>query len=268
MIEDAEREGKLRPGMRIIEASTGNTATALAFVGAVKGYPVTLYVPDTAASEERIRICKSYGAQVVKVDTQDEEGLKQRGIHGAVAELIPRQVCLQEEQNDPNTWWARQFSNPSNAVAHQETTAKEILEQTGGKVDAFVAAIGTGGTLVGVARALKAHNPAVKIVAVEPKNSRTIKNGRPNVPIIEGVSGGLLLQVAELADEVVAVSDDEAISMCHRLAQEEGLFCGISSGANVLVALRVARELGGGKRVVTVLVDSRDRYLFVERFTT
>jgi len=270
MIEDAERQGRLRPGMRIVEASSGNTAAALAFVGAVKGYKVTLYVPTTT-SEERIRICKAYGAEVISVDVDDPEALDRQGIHGALAEFVPRQVCLQEEQKDPtSTWWARQFSNPSNVAAHEEGTAVEILEETGGKVDAFVCAIGTAGTLVGVGRALRKHSPSVKIVAVEPEGSRTIKGGKPLVPVIEGLSGGILLRVVDegIANEVTSISEEEAISMCHRLAEEEGLFCGVSSGANVLAALRLAEQLGPGKQVVTILVDSRDRYIFVERFTT
>ena len=120
MIEDAEKAGILKPGMTIVEASTGNTATSLAFVGAVKGYKVVLYVPEGVTSEERIRICKSYGAEVVSVDIKDESVKEQHGVHGAIVELIPREVCLKKEQEDPNVWWARQFSNPSNALAHEE----------------------------------------------------------------------------------------------------------------------------------------------------
>jgi cysteine synthase A len=269
MIEEAERQGRLRPGMNIIEASTGNTATALAFVGAAKGYKVTLHVPKNATSEERIRMCRAYGAEVVEVDIQDGDFLKASGVHGALAEFIPRKICYEKEQKDPeNIWWARQFSSEYNVAAHQDTTAREILEQTSGKIDAFVAAIGTGGTLVGVAKALHDVDPSVRIVAVEPKESRTMKNGRLTVPVIEGYSGGILLQVTELADEVIAVEERDAVDMCHRLAEEEGLFCGVSSGANVLAALQVAQGLGPDKQVVTILPDSRDRYVFVERFTT
>jgi len=272
MIEDAERDGSLRQGMTIIESSTGNTATALAFVGAVKGYSVTLYVPSTAASEERMRICKAYGAKVVTIDVQNNGDLGKRGVHGTVAELMPREICLHEEQRAPDRiWWARQFSNPSNAAAHQHTTGKEILEQVRGNVDAFVAAIGTAGTLVGVSRALRAHNASVRVIGVQPAGfEKVVEDGRLNIPLIEGVSGGLLLEMVEqrLAEKVVCVEQKDAIEMAHRLAEEEGLFCGISSGANVLAALDIARSLGRGKRVVTVLVDSRDRYLFAERFTT
>ncbi|MDQ7793301.1 MAG: cysteine synthase family protein [bacterium] len=270
MIDDAERSGRLRPGMRVVEASTGNTATALALVGAVKGYPVTLYVPGSAASEERLRICRSYGAEVVSVDVDGAaHAAGSKGVHGGIAELVPRQICRDEEARG-NTWWARQFSNPSNVAAHRETTGREILEQTGGRVDAFVAAVGTAGTLVGVAQAVRAANPSVRIVAVEPENSRSIKDGKLRVPVIEGISGGILREMFEqrVADQVVVADEAEAITTAYRLAREEGLFCGLSSGANVLAALRVARELGPGQRVVTVLVDSRDRYLFEQRLTT
>lgn len=269
MVEEAERQGRLRPGMNIIEASTGNTATALAFVGATKGYRVTLYVPKNATSEERIRMCRAYGAEVIEVDIEHGGFLKESGVHGALVEFIPRKICHEKEQRDPeHIWWARQFSSQYNIAAHQDTTAQEILEQTSGKVDAFVAAIGTGGTLVGVAMALRNVDPSVKIIAVEPKESRTMRNGKLTVPVIEGYSGGILLQVAELADEVIAVGEKDAVGMCHRLAEEEGLFCGVSSGANVLAALQVAQGLGPDKQVVTILPDSRDRYTFVERFTT
>lgn len=193
MVEDAEKQGKLKPGMKIIEASTGNTATSLALVSAVKGYDVAVYIPSSANSDERTRIIKCYDAEVVPVEIDDphNEFLKSKGIHGSVAEVIPRQVCLHEETSNPNRiWWARQFNNPSNVAAHRETTGKEILEQTDGKVDAFVTAIGTAGTLTGVSQALRVHNPKVKIYAVEPKNSRTIKDGKLKIPIIEGISGG------------------------------------------------------------------------------
>jgi len=273
MIEDAEKSGRLRPGMKIVEASTGNTATSLAMVGAVKGFSVAVYVPSSAASEERSRIITSFGAEVisVEIDDPDNEFLKSKGIHGAIAEVIPRQVCLAEERLNPDRiWWARQFSNPANVAAHRETTGKEILEQTDGKVDAFVTALGTGGTLTGVAQSLRAHNPGVRIVAVEPKQSRTIKDGKLKIPIIDGVSGGIMLELSQkkIADEVIAVDEDDAIGMAHKLAEEEGLFCGLSSGGNVFAAIQVARTLGPGKRVVTLLVDHRDRYLFRERWTT
>jgi len=272
MIEDAERAGRLRPGMEIVEASTGNTATALAFVGAIKGYRVRLFVPSIAASEERMRILKSYGAIVTPVDISEPgETTSTGGLHGSIVEKIPRQKCLELETAAPDkVWWARQFSNPSNVAAHAEGTGREIIGQTEGKLDAFVAAIGTCGTLIGCAQALRAHDPAIQIVAVEPRTSPVIKDGKLTIPIIPNISGGLLAQMVEqkVMQQIIHVDQGEAIAMAHRLCEEEGLFCGLSSGANVVAALRVARELKAGQRVVTVLVDSRDRYLFQERLTT
>lgn len=272
MIEDAERAGTLRSGMEIVEASTGNTATALAFVGAVKGYRVHLFVPSIAASEERLRILKTYGATVTPVDISGSGDDKSTGgLHGSIVEKLPRQRCLELERSSPDkVWWARQFSNPSNVAAHAEGTGRELIDQTGGRVDAFAAAIGTCGTLIGVAQTLRRHNPAVQIVAVEPRTSPVIKDGKLTIPIIPGISGGLLAEMVDrkVAQRIIHVDQAEAIEMAHRLCEEEGLFCGLSSGANVVAALRVARELGRGQRVATLLVDSRDRYLFTEKLTT
>jgi len=272
MVEDAEADGRLKPGMEIIEASTGNTGASLAFVGAAKGYAVSIYVPHTVVSEERRRILNSYGARVVPTDSGDVifDSTFPQGVHGARVELLPRRVCFQREAADRNVWWARQFSNPSNSLAHREGTGAEILRQAGGAVDAFVAAIGTGGTLLGVADALGAVDPKTKIIAAEPKRHRTIVDGRLTVPIIEGISGGLLTELIDrrIIDEVCAVDEGEAIGVAHALAEQEGLFCGLSSGANVYTALQVAKQMKKGQIVVTVLPDSRDRYLFTERLTT
>ena len=272
MIEDAEKAGKLRPGMEILDASTGNTAASLAFVGAVKGYRVRIIVPKVAASEERLRIMKAYGATVDLVEGADpNDPQPEGGIHGDIAEKTPRQMCWEQEKAAPGKiWWARQFSSPGNDGAHCDGTGAEILAQTGGKVDAFVAAVGTGGTLVGVARALRAKNPAVKIIAVEPKESPVISNAKKNVMPNPELRGGLVPRIIDekVADQVIPVSEPDAIAMAYRLAKEEGLYCGLSSGANVAAALQIAREMNRGQRVVTILVDSRDRYLFKEKFTT
>jgi cysteine synthase A len=275
MIEDAERAGILRPGMEIVEGSTGNTATALAFVGAIKGYKVHLFIPTNAASEERLRIMKAYGAVVTLVDVPAgwSPGPSTGALHGSIVEKTPRQMCLDLEKSRSDVWWARQFSNPSNVAAHADGTGKEILEQTGGKLDAFVAAIGTCGTLIGVAKTLRANDPGVRIVAVEPQDQPVIKDGKLVAEATDtniNIAGGLLKEMVDskVADRVIQVSQDDAIAMAHRLSEEEGFFCGLSSGANVFAALQIARELGKGHRVVTVLVDSRDRYLFKEKFTT
>jgi cysteine synthase len=270
MIESAERQGALGPGYKIVEASTGNTGTALAFVSAVKGYQMIVFCPSVTSSEERVRIMKSYGAQINVIDLEQEKNLPDLSVHGGVIEIIPRQKCRDLENTSSDVWWARQFSNPDNVRAHRETTAVEILEQTDGRLDAFVASVGTGGTLMGVAQALREYNPKIRIVGVEPVSSPLLAVDRGKIPIIEGITDGLILEILDsgLVDEVITVEDETAIQMAHHLSVQEGLFCGMSSGANVYVARQIAKKLGIGKRVVTVLPDNRDRYLFREKYTT
>ncbi len=273
MIEGAERSGRLKPGYTIVEASTGNTGAALSFVAAAKGYRMRVFSPQLVASPERARIMESYGAEIEIVDTealQKDDKLRDGSAHGATLEVIPRQMCLALERSDPTVWWARQFSNPDNTAAHREQTGKEILEQTGGRLDAFVASVGTGGTLLGVAQALLAHDPNIEIHAVEPASSPHLKAGLEEILIIPGITDGLLVDIlkADFLASVISVTDKDAIEMAHQLAEKEGLFCGMSSGANVLAALEVAKSLGKGARVVTVLPDSRDRYLTLEKYTT
>jgi cysteine synthase A len=210
------------------------------------------------------------------VDTEASEGALPRtgerpdsSVHGGRIELLPRRLCLELEQEHEEMWWARQFSSPENVSAHREWTAQEILEQTEGRLSAFVASVGTGGTLLGVAQALKAHDPRIKVVAVEPARSPLL--GAPgSYPVIPGISDGIIPEIMRggLVDYVIAVTDEEAIGMAHQLAQREGIFCGMSSGANVHASLQVARELGPKVRIVTILPDSRDRYLEVEKYTT
>lgn len=273
MVEAAEREGKLRPGSTIVEASTGNTGTALAFVAAVKGYRMVVFAPQKVANRQRAAIMKAYGCEIRTVDTDAYEAQRKdldSSVHGAAIEVLPRQLCLEMEREHEDVWWARQFSNPDNVAAHREWTAQEILEQTDGRLDAFVASVGTGGTLLGVAQALKAHDPSILIAAAEPASWPMLAGRREDYPIIEGITDGILPQIFDsgLVDRVFSITDEEAIDMAHRLAEEEGIFCGMSSGANVLVCVRLAQELGPGKRLVTVLPDSRDRYLEVEKYTT
>ncbi len=270
MIENAEKRGDLKPGYRIVEASTGNTGIALSFVAAVKGYPLTVYMPKAVASEERKRMMQSYGAQIELVGTEDLDSSLDPSIHGGVIEIIPRQKCKEVEAANPNIWWARQFSNPDNVAAHRETTGQEILEQTGGQLDAFVASIGTGGTLLGVAQAVKPLCPHAEMIAVEPAGAPWIGRGKEAIPFIEGITDGLLFDILDqgVADEIIWVTDEDAVEMARRLAREEGLFCGMSGGANVFAALQVARRLGKGKTIVAILTDSRDRYLTTERYIT
>jgi cysteine synthase A len=268
MIREAEAEGKLRSGYTIIEASTGNTGTALSFVGTYLGYNVAIYMPE-GMTPERVRLMESYGADVhqLKLESTSED----KSVAGAEVEIGTRLRCLELESTQPETWWARQFSNPANTRAHLKT-GKEILSQMGGRVDAFVASIGVGGTLYGVAKALREELPDVRIVGVEPASANyPISGGFYRMPGLgDEVTGGIIEEMMEsgIVDEVVKVTNQDAIVMSDRLVREEGLFCGISSGANVFQALRVAKELGEGGRVATVLPDSRDRYLTEKKYTT
>lgn len=270
MIESAEKKGLLKPGHKIVEASTGNTGISLSLVATLKGYEMIVLMPKHVASRERTKMMECYGAQIKLIDPETVHSSCDTSVHGGLVELTPRVRCRDMEARGPNVWWARQFNNPDNVAAHRQTTGKEILRQTKGRVDAFVASVGTGGTLMGVAEALRPAIPQVQIVAVEPAGTPLLAEGRDRIPIIEGISDGLLLDILDsgLVDEVIRVTDEEAIAMAHQLAQKEALFCGISSGANVFAALDVAGRLGEGTTIVTVLPDSRDRYLSTERYIT
>ena len=262
MIATAEKEGKLKPGYTVVEASTGNMGIALAMTCAIKGYKFTCCMPREM-TEERSKIMKMYGAEIRDTGSIfTAEGVK----------FVHREVAREMEQSNPNMWWARQFSNWANVLAHKETTGYEIIQQTGGKIDAFVMSVGSAGTLMGVALALKEKLPdrKVRIVAVEPKASPMLSKGKAGYHAIPGISDGIIPEILDkkIYDELVLVSDEEAREMSHRLRREEGLFCGISSGANVFASLKVAKELGKGKTVVTVLPDSADRYFSMEEYVT
>ena len=277
MIAEAEKAGKIKPGGTITEGSTGNTGIALSFVNAVKGYKSIIYMPKGWANPDRVKAMEAYGAEVREVSPGEEieRELKGKSVHGGVLELWDRIKCLELGRNRPNTWWARQALNPDNVATHRERTGKEILRQTGGEVDAFVAAVGTGGTLLGVAEALKEKTTNVKIYAVEPASSPLLEV-LPKIQQymekygIPGVRGWIIDEIKRrgIVDRIFLVKDKDAIGMAHRLCEEEGLFVGMSAGANVFVAMKVARKLGKGKTVVTVLPDRRDRYLNFEHFTT
>jgi cysteine synthase A len=268
MIRDAEEKGDLKPGYTILESSTGNTGIALSFVGCLKGYKVIIYetTPGKIGVEKR-KIMAGYGAEVRSLPPEELEKMKEKSVAGAEVERPGRLKCLELEKTNPGYWWARQFSNPSNVIAHHET-GREILAQAGGKVDVFVASVGTGGTLKGIAETLKEANPQVRIVGIQPASSK--------IPMIPGqpypqseTSGGIIadmLRRGNLIDEVVRVSDEEAVALTHRL-WKEGLFAGVSSGANVLVALREGKRLGKGN-VVTLLPDHGDRYFTEEHYVT
>ena len=254
MIEDAESRGQLKPGSTVVEPTSGNTGIGLAMICAAKGYRIVLTMPETM-SAERIQILKSYGADVHLTPAAD-------GMVGAVkrAEQIVKDT--------PGAFLPQQFANPANPEMHRRTTAQEILRATDGEVDAFVAGVGTGGTITGVGEVLKKRNPSIKIVAVEPKRSPVLSGGAPGPHMIQGIGAGFVPQVLNRAiiDQVVTVSDEEAYDMARRLAKEEGLFVGISAGAACWAALKTARTLGQGKTVLTVLPDTGERYLSVQQF--
>jgi cysteine synthase A len=268
MIRDAEANGVLKPGYTIIEASTGNTGTALSFVGGFLGYKVEIFMPK-GMTKERIKLMENYGAEVHELESKTQtEGY---GVAGAEVEIDTRNRCLMLERSNPKIWWARQFSNPANIKAHIKT-GEEILKQMNGEIDAFVASIGVGGTLYGVAQALKKVLPDIFVVGIEPASANfPISEGYYKVPGFSNeVTGGIIEEMMEsgIIDKVVKVTNDNAIRISDRLVREEGLFCGVSSGANVYYSLQVARELGKEKRIVTMLPDSGDRYLSEKRYTT
>ena len=248
MIEDAERKGLLKPGATIIEPTSGNTGIGLAMVAAVKGYKLTLTMPESM-SMERVFILESYGAEVLL--TPGEEGMM-----GAVkkAEELARQT--------PGSFIPHQFNNPANPAIHRETTAREILSAMDSHIDALVAGVGTGGTITGVGEMLKSKIPQVKIIAVEPADSPVISGGEAGPHRIQGIGAGFIPQVLKVdgIDRIITVSDEEAYELSKKVAREEGLFVGISSGAAVFAALMVARELGKGKTVVVILPDTGERY--------
>lgn len=254
MIARAEEEGKLKPGMTVVEPTSGNTGIGLAMVCAVKGYKLMLVMPETMSLERR-RLLKALGAELVL--TPGSEGMS-----GAVkrAEEI---VAL-----EANGFMPQQFENPANPDVHEATTAKEILEETQGKIDAFVAGVGTGGTLTGVGRVLKKRAPEAQIIAVEPKSSAVLSGGSAGPHKIQGIGAGFVPKVLEvdLIDSIIQVSNEDAIETARKLASREALLVGISAGANCFAAAKVAKELGKGKTVVTVLCDTGERYLSTELY--
>ncbi len=251
IIERAEATGKLRPDSTILEVTSGNTGIAMSMVGAEKGYRVRIMMP-ASASVERRRMIESFGAELELIESVLH-------INDARREAESRAA------RDPRIFLPRQFENPDNPAAHRETTGREILEQTGDQVDAFVMGVGTGGTLMGVAEALRKVRPGVKIVAVEPAESAVMSGGQPGHHGIQGLADGFIPDIVRLnaIDRIIAVATTDAIAMAKRIAREEALFVGISAGANIVAALQVAADLGPQKRVVTILPDRGERYLSV-----
>jgi cysteine synthase A len=270
MIEEAEKGGRLKPGYTIVESSSGNTAIALAMVGKVKNYDVRIFYPKDVWVAEKEKILRRHGAEIEVVPLVETQIAREAGVHGARIEIPGRIKCKELEESNSKIWWARQFSNPDNTKAHNEM-GREILKQLNGKVDVWVSSIGTAGNFMGVAQALKEVNPDVKCIAVEPGGwPGWIDPLSPQARYISGVTGGIIerLRDSGLLDEIVWVGNEEASDMAHKLSREEGMFCGISAGANVHVAINKAKELGPSRNVVTVAVDRGDRYFSDERYIT
>jgi cysteine synthase A len=254
MIEEAERSGEIQPGATIVEATSGNTGIGLAFVAAAKGYRCTLFMPDSMSVERR-KLLQALGAELVL--TPAPLGIKEG----------QRRAAEYAEQT-PGAWLSKQFDNPANLKVHRETTAREILRDTGGQFDGFVAGVGTGGTVTGVAQVLKKELPHVVIAAVEPIESQVLKGGTHSPHKIQGIGAGMVPSIYDsgLIDKIYDVKFEDAIEVARRLAKEEGIFVGISAGAVAWSAFELAKELGPGKRVVAVLPDTGERYLSTALF--
>lgn len=275
MVEEAEKRGDLKPGGMIVDQSTGNTGPALSFVGAVKGYQVQLFLPTALSSAynpaDRIRIARLYGCNVTTInldeyiDNTDELSDVERS---AAFVAIRMAQCYKLQESDPSVWWANQLGNVDNTKAHREQTGREIAEQMDGKIDAWVASIGTGGTLMGVAQALKERNNELIVSGVVPTDDPRIEWVRSQAvhDALEKFGAPRLRFLIEdvleqnIMDNEIVVRNEDAKNMADRLCREEGLFCGMSSGANVHAAIEMAETMKKGSKIVTVLVDRRDRY--------
>ena len=258
MIRQAQERGDIGPESILVEPTSGNQGIGIAMVGAVLGYPVKIVMPDSV-SEERRKLIAQYGAQVILVHDDGDIG---RCI--AQCQAIAQQMA----QQDPRVFVPSQFSNPDNPAIHRLQTAQEILQAVDGPIDGFCAGVGTGGTLTGIGQALKEKNPHMLLWAVEPEQAAILSGGKVGTHLQMGIGDGLIPENlnTSLYDHVCVVSDEEALTLARRLAREEGILCGISSGSNLAAALRMAKQLGKGKRVVTILPDTGERYFSTPLF--
>ena len=254
MVEEAERSGELKPGGTIVEATSGNTGIGLAFVAAAKGYKCTLIMPDTMSVERR-KLLQALGAELILTPGP-------KGINEAL------RLADEYAAKTPGSWLSKQFENPANLKVHRETTGPEVLRDTGNRLDAFVAGVGTGGTVTGAGEVIKKALPKTLIVAVEPVESPVLKGGQHSPHKIQGIGAGMIPAIydAKVVDRVTDVKYEDAVNVARRLAKEEGIFVGISSGAVTWAAFEIAKELGAGKRVVAVLASTGERYLSTPLF--
>ncbi|MBO5322241.1 MAG: cysteine synthase A [Clostridia bacterium] len=258
MINEAEKKGIINKDTIIVEPTSGNQGIGLSLIGAVKGYKVVIVMPDSV-SEERRKLVKAYGAELILIHDDGDIGK-------CIEECLNTAIKMSEE--DENVWVPQQFINPDNPKIHRNTTAVEIIEQAGCQIDGFCSGVGTGGTLTGIGEVLKEHNPDIKIWAVEPENAAILSGGSIGTHLQMGIGDGIIPENLNLNifSDTAIVTDDEAIQTSKRLIREEGILCGISSGTNVAAALRMAKLLGEGKTVVTVLPDTGERYFSTELF--
>lgn len=258
MIKKAEEEGKINSNTVIVEPTSGNQGIGLALVGAVRGYKTVIIMPDSV-SEERRKLVEHYGAQVVLIHDAGNIGL-------CIDECL--QTALRMQKEDPNVFVPQQFENPANPAIQRDVTAQEIIDQVGRPIHGFCSGIGTGGTITGIGEALKKENPDMEIWAVEPEHAAILSGGSIGTHIQMGIGDGLIPEIlnTEIYNDICIIKDDEAIQTAQKLASLEGIMCGISSGTNVAAAIRMAKKLGAGKTVVTVLPDTAERYFSTPLF--